>query len=218
MDPQNNIIMFIDEIHTIIGAGSAEGTSDAANMLKPMLARGKLQLIGATTFDEYQKYIEKDPALKRRFQELTVVEPSRDDAVQILEGIKTKFEEYHGVVIESQAIIAAVDYSIRYMMNKHLPDKAIDLMDEAAARASTLHDKLTDNREYEAVEEDIAKIKKKIEKAIAKQDYFAAAGFKEKEEVLKQKLIALRSVNALPRHLRPIVKKDNIGIVLADKL
>lgn len=217
-DPQNNIIMFIDEIHTIIGAGSAEWTSDAANMLKPMLARGKLQLIGATTYDEYQKYIEKDPALKRRFQELMVQEPSRQDAITILQWIKNKFEDYHGVMIEDNAIVSAVDYSIRYIMNKFLPDKAIDLMDEAAARVSTLHNKLSENKEYELTVKKIETIKKKIEKSILKQDYFAAAWLKEQEEELKQKLSTLRSYNNLPYHLRPHVNVENIWMVLSDKL
>jgi ATP-dependent Clp protease ATP-binding subunit ClpC len=217
-DPQNNIIMFIDEVHTIIGAGSAEGTSDAANMLKPLLARGKIQLIGATTFDEYQKYIEKDPALKRRFQDLMVNEPSRDDAIMILKGIQKRFEDFHGVRIQQDAITKAVDYSIRYMMNKYLPDKAIDIIDEACARLSTLHIKLDNDKEYKATEAKLLVVTKKLEKIITKQDYFSAAGLKDQEDTLKEELKKLRSMSSLPEHLRPEVGVDNIGQVLADKM
>ncbi len=217
-DPLNAIILFIDEIHTIIGAWNAEGSADAANMLKPLLSRGKVQLIGATTFDEYQKHIEKDPALKRRFQEISVAEPSRDDAVTILTGLREMFEEFHGVRIEQEAIEKAVDYSIRYQMNKHLPDKAIDLIDEACARVSTIAKKLEANVEYQQIEESIATTKKKIEQAIDKQDYFVAAELKEKEEELKKKLKSMRQSQALPKHLRPIVTLLDIGRVLADKM
>lgn len=218
VDPLNNIILFIDELHTIIGAGSAEGSNDAANMLKPMLARGKLQLIGATTFDEYQKHIEKDPALKRRFQELHVDEPKELVAVEILKGLRPKYEEFHGVNISDEAIEKAVLYSIRYMMNKYLPDKAIDIIDEACARLSTLQSKLDANDEWTKVEDHIKGIQKKIEKAIEKQDYFKAAELKEQEEELKTKLKTLRQQHSLPKHLRPTVEVEQIGQVLADKL
>lgn len=218
MDIQNNIIIFIDEIHTIIWAWSAEGTGDAANILKPALARGKIQLIWATTFDEYQKYIEKDPALKRRFQELAVDEPTKAVAIEILEWLKSKYEDFHGVVIESEAIYKAVDYSVRYMMNKHLPDKAIDLIDEACARQSTLHQKLEKNKEYEKATKDITAVQSKIQKAIQKQDYFTAAELKEKEEILKQKLMTLRSVHNLPNHLRPKVTVEHINTTISQKM
>ncbi|USN55572.1 MAG: ATP-dependent Clp protease ATP-binding subunit [Candidatus Peribacteria bacterium] len=218
MDPTNNIILFIDELHTIIGAGNAEGSADAANMLKPLLSRGKVQLIGATTFDEYQKHIEKDPALKRRFQELHVEEPNRAEAIEIMEGLKERFEEFHGVNISSEAIIASVDYGIRYMMNKQLPDKSIDLIDEACARLSTLNEKLQSNQEYQELEDKIASIKKKIEVAIEKQDYFAAAEYKEQEEELKKQLKNLRQQHTLPKHLRPQAGKLEVGKVLSDKM
>lgn len=218
VDPLNNIILFIDELHTIIGAGSAEGSNDAANMLKPLLARGKLQLIGATTFDEYQKHIEKDPALKRRFQELHVQEPTQEVAIQIMQGLKPKYEEFHGVNISDEAIEKAVLYSVRYMMNKFLPDKAIDIIDEACARLSTLQAKLESNDEWLKVEETIKQIQKKIEKAIEKQDYFKAAELKEQEEELKTKLKTLRQQHSLPKHLRPTVEVEHIGQVLSDKL
>jgi ATP-dependent Clp protease ATP-binding subunit ClpC len=128
-----DVILFIDELHTLVGAGSAEGSLDAANILKPALARGDLQLIGATTIDEYRKHIEKDAALERRFQPITVKEPSAEETVGILIGIKKKYEEYHKVVILPEAIEAAVNLSVRYINDRFLPDKAIDLIDEAAS-------------------------------------------------------------------------------------
>ena len=218
VDPMNNIILFIDEIHTIIGAGNAEGSADAANILKPFLARGKLQLIGATTFDEYQKYIEKDAALKRRFQELNVEEPTETEAIDIMMWLRERFEEYHGVNISDEAIHKAVSYSIRYMMNKYLPDKAIDIIDEACARASTLQSKLDANNAYTQLEKKITTMQKDIEKSIEKQDYFKAAELKEKEEAMKKKLKGMRQQHTLPKHLRPTIHTIHVGEVLADKM
>src|SRR6185503_8778482 len=127
------IILFIDEIHTLVGAGASEGSMDASNMLKPALARGELRAIGATTLKEYQKYIEKDPALTRRFQPVFVNEPSTEDGIAILRGLKDKYELYHGVRITDDAIRAAVNLSSRYITDRFLPDKAVDLIDEAAS-------------------------------------------------------------------------------------
>lgn len=217
-DPVNNIILFIDELHTIIGAWNSEWSADAANMIKPMLSRGKIQLIWATTFDEYQKHIEKDAALKRRFQEIMVEEPIREDAIKILLWIREKFEQYHGVNISDEAIDFAIDYSIRYILNKHLPDKAIDLIDEACARKSTLSEKLKNNDDYKKLEKQLEDIQKSMEKAIQEQDYFIAAELKEKEDSIKQNLKTLRTKNNLPKHLRPDVLSDDIWEVLADKL
>lgn len=217
-DPTNKIILFIDELHTIIWAGNAEGSADAANMLKPLLSRWKIQLIWATTFDEYQKHIEKDPALKRRFQEIVVEEPTRDEAVQIIQWLKEKFEDFHGVNISSEAILASIDLSSRYILNKQLPDKAIDLIDESCARKSTLNERLKQNDDYKVLEKKIDKLQADIEKLIVKQDYFKAAELKEKEEKLKQKMKTMRTQNALPKNLRPDVVVDDIGKVLADKL
>ncbi len=129
-----NVILFIDEIHTIIGAGAAEGAIDAANILKPALARGEIQLIGATTLNEYRKYIEKDAALERRFQSVMVGEPSIDDTIEILKGLRPKYEAHHGIKIDDSALIAAAKLSARYITDRFLPDKAIDLVDEAASR------------------------------------------------------------------------------------
>ena len=130
-----NIILFIDEIHTIIGAGSTgEGTIDASNILKPVLARGEIQIIGATTIDEYRKHIEKDSALERRFQPVLIAEPTKEETIKILEGLRERYETHHKVKITDEAIKAAVDLSDRYITDRFLPDKAIDLIDEAASR------------------------------------------------------------------------------------
>ncbi|MDD2591452.1 MAG: AAA family ATPase [Erysipelotrichaceae bacterium] len=143
-EAEGNIILFIDEIHNLVGAGKTEGSMDAANLLKPMLARGELRCIGATTFDEYRKYIEKDKALERRFQRITVDEPSVEDTISILRGLKDRFESHHGVVILDEAIIAAASLSQRYITDRFLPDKAIDLIDEACASIRVEMDSLPD--------------------------------------------------------------------------
>lgn len=136
-DSQGKIIMFVDEMHTVVGAGAAEGAMDAGNMLKPMLARGELHMIGATTIDEYRKYVEKDPALERRFQPVYIDEPNVEETISILRGLKERYEVHHGVRITDPAVIAAATLSNRYISDRHLPDKAIDLIDEAAARLRT---------------------------------------------------------------------------------
>ena len=133
-DTDGEVITFVDELHTIVGAGGAEGAVDAGNMIKPMLARGELRMIGATTLDEYRKYVEKDPALERRFQQVYVGEPSVDDTVAILRGLKERYEVHHGVRIQDAALVAAAVLSHRYITGRQLPDKAIDLVDEAASR------------------------------------------------------------------------------------
>ena len=129
-----DVILFIDELHTLIGAGAAEGAIDAANILKPVLARGELQCIGATTLDEYRKHIEKDAALERRFQPIVVGEPTKEESVEILKGLRDRYEAHHRVKITDDAIVAAVTLSDRYISDRFLPDKAIDLMDEAASK------------------------------------------------------------------------------------
>ena len=134
---EGKIILFIDEIHTIVGAGKTDGAMDAGNLIKPLLARGELQCIGATTFDEYRQYIEKDKALERRFQPVIVDEPSVEDAISILRGLKERFEIHHGVRIHDSALVAAAKLSDRYISDRYLPDKAIDLIDEAGAMIRT---------------------------------------------------------------------------------
>lgn len=216
-DPLNNIILFIDEIHTIIGAGGQEN-NDAAQMIKPLLSRGKIKLIGATTFNEYQKHIEKDAALKRRFQEIVINEPDAANTKQILMGLKTTYEDFHGVHIQEESFDYAIQLSMRYILNKHLPDKALDLIDEASAKKSTMTAKLEHDEEYKICEKKIESIQRKIEESIEKQDYFGAAEFKEKEEEIKKEMHIMRTQKNIPTHLRPIIQKEDIGIVLAEKL
>jgi len=216
MDPTNNIILFIDEIHTIIGAGGQEN-NDAAQMIKPLLARGKIKLIGATTFNEYQKHIEKDAALKRRFQEVIVNEPDPESALNILKGLKQTYEDFHGVQLTDEALEASINLSRRYMMNRFLPDKALDLIDEACARESTMTQKLDNDDEYKTYEETLAKLQKKIEDSIEKQDYFGAAELKDKEEQIKTDMNKIRTSKNIPIHLRPVIDAKDIGNVLADK-
>jgi len=215
-DPLNNIILFIDELHTIIGAGWQDN-NDAAQMLKPLLARWKIKLIWATTFDEYQKHIEKDAALKRRFQEVIVNEPDYDTTRQIIEWLRQTYEDFHGVQITDEAIKASVKLTQRYILNKHLPDKALDIIDEACARKSTMQAKLENDDEYKKVEKKIKKVKEQIESAIENQDYFQAAELKEEEDRLKNELIKIRWKKNIPMNLRPLIDKKDIGEVLADK-
>lgn len=215
-DPLNNIILFIDELHTIIGAGWQDN-NDAAQMLKPLLARWKIKLIWATTFDEYQKHIEKDAALKRRFQEVIVNEPDYDTTRQIIEWLRQTYEDFHGVQITDEAIKASVKLTQRYILNKHLPDKALDIIDEACARKSTMQAKLENDDEYKKVEKKIKKVKEQIESAIESQDYFQAAELKEEEDRLKNELIKIRWKKNIPMNLRPLIDKKDIGEVLADK-
>ncbi|MBC8002427.1 MAG: ATP-dependent Clp protease ATP-binding subunit [Opitutaceae bacterium] len=181
-----NILLFIDELHTIVGAGSAEGTMDASNIIKPALGRGELQCIGATTLNEYRKYIEKDAALERRFQSVRVEAPSVEDAVAILKGLRPKYEEHHKADITDKAIEAAVFNSDRYISDRYLPDKAIDLMDEAGSRARI--GAMTRPPEVKDIEADIEKIKVQKEKAIKDQDFEGAASMRDKEKHAKEKL------------------------------
>jgi ATP-dependent Clp protease ATP-binding subunit ClpC len=181
-----NIILFIDELHTIIGAGSAEGSADAANILKPSLARGDFQVIGATTIDEYRKYIEKDAALERRFQPVTVGEPSEEEAVEILRGLRDRYEAHHKVKIRDDAIDAAVKLSSRYIADRYLPDKAIDLIDEAASRvrlrAYTAPDDL------QQLEQRIKELEQEKSAAVNAQDFERAAKIRDEEKTEKERL------------------------------
>ena len=181
-----DVILFIDEIHTIIGAGSAEGAVDAANILKPLLARGEVQVVGATTTTEYRKYIEKDAALERRFSPVMVEEPSSEDAIKILEGLRDKYEAHHNVKIPDEAIKAAVEYSVRYVNDRYLPDKAIDLMDEAASKVKMKTYTKPDT--LKKLDEEIEKLDKEKEEAIATQNFEKAASLRDKVKAKKQEL------------------------------
>jgi ATP-dependent Clp protease ATP-binding subunit ClpC len=181
-----NIILFIDELHTIVGAGSAEGTMDASNIIKPALSRGELQCIGATTLNEYRKYIEKDAALERRFQAVKVEAPSIEEAILILKGLRPKYEDHHKAEFSDKAIEASVKLSDRYITDRYLPDKAIDLMDEAGSRARI--GTMTRPPEVKDLEADIEDIKTKKERAIKNQDFEGAASMRDKEKHAKEKL------------------------------
>ena len=181
-----DVILFIDEIHTIVGAGSAEGAVDAANILKPLLARGEVQVIGATTLNEYRKYIEKDSALERRFSPVTVGEPTNEETIQILEGLRDKYEAHHNVKITENAIKAAVELSVRYINDRFLPDKAIDLIDEAASRVKMKTYTMPDS--IKEIEEKISSLDREKEEAIRVQDFEKAATLRDKENTEKEKL------------------------------
>ena len=181
---RGDIILFIDEIHTLVGAGAAEGSIDAAQMLKPMLARGELQTIGATTNDEYRKYIEKDAALERRFQPVKVEEPSVDETVEILKGLRDRYEAHHRVIITDAAIQAAAELADRYISDRFLPDKAIDLVDEAGARLRIR--RMTAPPELRELDEKIAEVRRNKEAAIDDQDFEKAASLRDEESKLAQ--------------------------------
>ena len=180
-----DVILFIDEIHTIVGAGAAEGAIDAANILKPLLARGEIQLVGATTLNEYRKFIEKDSALERRFSPVTVSEPSEKDAITILKGIRDKYEAHHNVKITDEAIEAAVKLSVRYINDRFLPDKAIDLIDEAASRARLKTYIEPDS--LKKLSEEIENVTKDKEEAVRNQKFEKAASLRDEERQLKEK-------------------------------
>ncbi len=180
-----NVILFLDELHTIIGAGGAEGAIDASNILKPSLARGEIQLIGATTIAEYRKYVEKDAALERRFQPVNVEEPTEEEAIRILEGIKNRYEEHHRVQISSEAVQAAVRLSNRYINDRNLPDKAIDLIDEASASARLRTMDVPDKQKELA--EELKEMDRQMENAIRMEAYMQAAEIKKRQEELAKK-------------------------------
>ena len=175
-----NVILFIDELHTIVGAGSAEGAVDAANILKPALSRGEIRVVGATTLNEYRKYIEKDAALERRFQPVTVGEPTAEATIEILKGLRDKYEAHHKLTITDEAIESAVRLSVRYINDRFLPDKAIDLMDEAASRVRM--DAESASPELKSLEEKIAALRREKAEVIAAQDYERAAQLRDIEQ------------------------------------
>lgn len=209
------VILFIDEVHTLVGAGAAEGAIDAANILKPALARGELQAIGATTIAEYRKYIEKDSALERRFQPVYVDEPTVEVTIEILWGIKERYEEHHRVTISEGAIEAAVRLSQRYIADRYLPDKAIDVMDEASSRVRLRATILPED--LKVLEKEIEEVRKKKEKAVRDQDFEGAACSRDEEETLKRKYRErkeawLKKLDAI----RPVVTEEDVATVVSN--
>lgn len=206
-----NIILFIDEMHTLVGAGAAEGSIDAANILKPALSRGEIQVIGATTLKEYKKYIEKDSALERRFQTIMVNEPSAEDAISILKGIRNKYEKFHCAKITDEAIKAAVKISQRYITDRFLPDKAIDLMDEAAAKVRLKTVNIPTN--ISQLEQKIQDLKKAKEKAIDNQDYELAATIRDQEIQIKEELATAKTAWEKQNNAQIAVTEEDIADV-----
>ena len=209
-----NIILFIDELHTIVGAGSAEGTMDASNIIKPALSRGEMQCVGATTINEYRKYIEKDAALERRFQTVKVEAPTNDEAVEILKGLRPKYEEHHKATITDEAVETAVKLSDRYITSRFLPDKAIDVMDEAGSRARIKA--MTRPPDIKTLEGEIEEIKKKKELAIKEQDFEGAASMRDEEKQAKEGLEArICEWKAANEEKSVVIDEDDILQVVA---
>lgn len=210
-----NIILFIDELHTIIGTGSAAGSMDAANILKPALAKGEIRCIGATTLDEYRKHVESDPALERRFQPVLVEEASEDETREVLKGIKENYETYHHVRILPEAMEAAVTLSARYVQDKQLPDKAIDLIDEAASKIKVKFSNQGVIREIRTLEDQLAKVRRKKHVAVNKEQFQEALNIKSEENSLLERLVALREKQAREEHqmLGKVTKQDIADII-----
>lgn len=210
-----NILLFIDEIHTIIGAGGAEGAIDAANILKPSLARGEFQLIGATTREEYRKYIEKDAALERRFQSVVVEEPTEEEAIEILRGLAPRYEEHHHVKLTEGAVTGAVRLAARYVNDRFLPDKAIDAIDEACARAGLKRYMISP--ELRGLEEEQVQLEKEKEQAIRSKDYTHAGEVKRRQEQLEHKIDKIRKEQEKHRGAKELqVTENEIAAVIAD--
>ncbi len=210
-----NILLFIDEIHTIIGAGGAEGAIDAANILKPALARGEIQIIGATTREEYRKYIEKDAALERRFQPVLVEEPDEGQTLEILKGLRERYEEHHHVKIMDSALLAAVKMAERYINDRFLPDKAIDVVDEAAARACI--SQYLPSPELRFLEEEYTECERKKEDAICQEDFAAANEMKKRQEKCKEKMERLKQELEKKRQgKRLVVTESDVANVIGD--
>ena len=209
------IMIFIDEVHTLVGAGAAEGAIDAASILKPMLARGEIQTIGATTANEYRKYIEKDKALERRFQPVYVDEPSEYETIEILRGLKDRYEQFHNLIITEDAIKAAVKLAHRYISDRFLPDKAIDLIDEAASRVRLRN--LTNPPDLKELEKEIDKVINEKEEAIKAQDFEKAAEFRDKEKLLIREKIGLEeNWGRANKDEKEQVNENEIAVVLSN--
>lgn len=210
-----NVILFVDELHTIIGAGGAEGAIDASNILKPALSRGEIQMIGATTTAEYRKYIEKDAALERRFQPVTVHEPTEEEAVAILKGLRSCYEYHHGLTISDEAVNACVKLAVRYLNDRFLPDKAIDLMDEAAAKKKLAVSKVTP--QMKQVEKEIAALNIELDQSFMDNDLEAAHETKLAIKLLEEKLDKLKKRHDNSARLQSLVlDEDDIATVVAD--
>ncbi|HSA87924.1 MAG TPA: ATP-dependent Clp protease ATP-binding subunit [Nitrospira sp.] len=209
-----NIIIFIDELHTLVGAGAAEGSIDASNMLKPALSRGEIQCIGATTLDEYRKHIEKDGALKRRFQPIHVQPPNLDETVRIIQGLRDRYEEHHGVEITEDAIVEAVKLSDRYITDRFLPDKAIDLIDETGSRAKLQTYALPS--ELKAMEQELKKVSREKELSISMQNFEEAVRHREEEERLRKLLDeSKREWKKNQEKNKPIIGKEDVAYVVS---
>lgn len=210
-----DVILFIDEIHTLVGAGAAEGAIDAANILKPALARGELQAIGATTTDEYRKHIEKDGALERRFQSILVEEPTKENAIEILKGLRDKYEAHHRVTITDGAIEAAVELSHRYIPDRFLPDKAIDLVDEAASKIRL--ETVTAPPDLKELEERLEKTVKEKEEAVSIQDFERAATLRDQEQQVKQELESKKNHWAKNKNQRSaVLEPEDVATVVSN--
>lgn len=207
-----NVILFIDELHTVIGAGSAEGSLDASNILKPALSRGKIQLIGATTLNEYRKQVEADAAFERRFQPVKVEEPNQEDSLKILEGLRESFEEHHSLIISDEALMASVKLSKRYINDRFLPDKAIDLLDEACSlkRMKTK----SNNDKIRFLQKELTKIIKEKEESVSKQNYEHAAELRNRELAVLKEVEESKRVK-IPRDQRKSIEEDDIAKVVA---
>ncbi|GJL53613.1 MAG: ATP-dependent Clp protease ATP-binding subunit ClpC [Nitrospirales bacterium] len=209
-----NIILFIDELHTLVGAGAAEGSIDAANMLKPALSRGEIQCIGATTLDEYRKHIEKDGALKRRFQPIYVQPPSVEETISIIQGLRDRYEEHHGVEITDEAVTEAVKLTDRYITDRFLPDKAIDLIDETGSRAKLQSYVLPP--ELKSLEQELKRVAREKEVAIGVQNFEDAVKFREEEERLRKLLEdAKRDWKKNQEQNKPVITGDDVGFVVS---
>lgn len=210
-----NVILFVDEMHTLIGAGGAEGAIDASNILKPSLARGDIQMIGATTFNEYQKYIEKDQALARRFQQVRLSEPSRDDTLTIMRGLKSKYEKFHHVTISDESLKDAVDLSTRYISDRFLPDKAIDLVDEASA-AVKIRNNISNDAELEKVNEQIKKLITQKNMAAASQNFVKAAQLQDEQNNLEMQREAMVEKLEDKVSAKAVVEPEDIAKVVSN--
>ncbi len=208
------VILFLDELHTVIGTGAAEGSLDAANILKPALARGKIQVIGATTLDEFRKHVESDKALARRFQPVMVPEPSEEDSIKILEGLRESFEKHHNLKIEDAALVTAVKMSKRYVPDRFLPDKAIDLIDEAASLKGVA--RRGDSREIKKLKDELAKLISQKEAAVSGQNYEVAANLRARELQIKNEIEASKNSTPIVKNGEsPVVTAEDVAKVVA---